>query len=143
LKCFVHLSYQNQKMKRLLIPLLALASCTKAPMSTPYKGDLINIRMESNSSSLYINSRMCVSNTSRLDSNFWLMPLDTIRIVCDRSNLSGNDTQFIRSTINFNKYYSAFYTNRLYDSVKACPSRSWIEYRDDTLIISIIYRYNS
>jgi len=131
-------------MKRLLIPLLALASCTKAPITPPYKGDLINIQIESNSSSLYINSQRYLTNTTKLDSNIWLMPLDTIRIVCDRNNLTGNDTQFIQTLVNFNKYYSAFYhNNHVYDSVKACPSRSRIEYSDDTLTITIIYRYNS
>ena len=123
-------------MKKILIPLLLLVACKKEHIQKPYKGDLINIQIESNKSILYVNSKIYVSNISKLDTNILLLASDTLRIV----NTSNTDTQYIKCIVNYNKYYSAiYYNNNIYDSVKACPSKSNVEYIDTSLIYTILY----
>jgi hypothetical protein len=127
-------------MKRLSILFLLFVSCKKEHIQPTYNGDLINIRIESNGSMLYVNNLRYVSNISKLDTNIRLFASDTLRIV----NTSMSDTQRIKCVVNYNKYYSAiYYNNHIYDSVKACPSKSEIEYSNNSLIFTILYRYNS
>jgi hypothetical protein len=127
-------------MKKSLVILLALVACRKTANNVVYKGDLINIQIESNASTLYVNNVAYASNINKLDTNIWLFASDTIRIV--NSSIEGE--QHIKCVVNFNKLYSATYrNNKVYDSTKACPSRSRIEYKNNTLMFMIIYRYLS
>jgi hypothetical protein len=128
-------------MKKLSFVLIILSTvaCKKEHIQT-YKGDLINIHIESNSSTLYVNNLILVSNINKLDTNIRLFAHDTLRII----NNSMSDTQHIKCIVNYNKYYSAiYYNNHIYDSVKACPSYSRIIYNDNSLIFTIAYRYKS
>ena len=127
-------------MKKIIIPLLLLVACKKEPIQKMYNGDLINIQIESNGSELYVNNLRYVSNIYKLDTNIRLFASDTLRIV----NTSMSDTQRIKCVVNYNKYYGAIYYNHnIYDSVKACPSRSKVEYSNNSLIFTILYRFNS
>jgi hypothetical protein len=129
-------------MKKLsfILIILSTVACKKT-IIPKYNGDLINIKIESNSSTLYVNNIEYVSNINKLDTNIRLFANDTLRII---NNSYANDTQHIKCTINYNKYYSAiYYKNRIYDSVKACPSYSRIIYDNNSLIFTIAYRYKS
>jgi hypothetical protein len=131
-------------MQKLTLTLAALVTltvaCKKEHIQPTYNGDLINIHIESNSSTLYVNNLKYVSNINKLDTNIRLFAHDTLRII----NNSMSDTQHIKCTVNYNKYYSAiYYNNHIYDSVKACPSKSEIMYINNSLIFNIIYRYKS
>jgi hypothetical protein len=129
-------------MKNVALIFLALSTvaCKKTYIQQTYNGDLINIHIESNSSTLYVNNLKYVSNINKLDTNIRLFAHDTLRII----NNSMSDTQHIKCTVNYNKYYSAiYYNNHIYDSVKACPSYSRIIYNDNSLIFTIAYRYKS
>ena len=129
-------------MKKLsfILIILSTVACKKT-IIPKYNGDLINIKIESNSSTLYVNNIEYVSNINKLDTNIRLFANDTLRII---NNSYANDTQHIKCTINYNKYYSAiYYNNHIYDSVKACPSYSRIIYDNNSLIFTIAYRYKS
>jgi hypothetical protein len=129
-------------MKKVAIIFIALSTiaCKKEHIQPTYNGDLINIHIESNSSTLYVNNLKYVSDIHKLDTNIRLFAHDTLRII----NNSMSDTQHIKCIVNYNKYYSAiYYNNHIYDSVKACPSYSRIIYNDNSLIFTIAYRYKS
>lgn len=129
-------------MKRnLLLLLLGLVACKKEPIVPPYRGDLINIKIESDNSTLYINNQLTATRISKLDTNVWLFANDTIRVLCP-TNLS--DSQSIKCVVNLNKFYSTtYYKGVIHDSVKACPSWSRIKWEDDTMKLTIVYRYKS
>lgn len=129
-------------MKKLSFVLIILSTIAcKKTIIPKYNGDLINIQIESNSSTLYVNNIEYTSNINKLDTNIKLFANDTLRII---NNSYANDTQHIKCTINYNKYYSAiYYNNHIYDSVKACPSYSRIIYNNNSLICTIVYRYKS
>ena len=128
-------------MKKLSFVLIILSTVAcKKTIIPQYNGDLINIHIESNNSILYVNNNIIASNISKLDTNIRLFAHDTIQI----HNNNVSDTQHIKCTINYNKYYSAiYYNNHIYDSVKACPSYSRIIYNNNSLICTIVYRYKS
>jgi hypothetical protein len=129
-------------MKKFAIIFFALSTvaCKKTYIQPTYNGDLINIHIESNNSTLYVNNLKYVSNIHKLDTNIRLFAHDTLRII----NNSMSDTQHIKCVVNYNKYYSAiYYNNNIYDSIKACPSMSRIMYINNSLMFTIVYRYNS
>ena len=129
-------------MKRpLILLLLGLVACKKDPVQPLYRGDLINIQIESKGSVLSVNNIVLASNVHKLDTNIWLFAKDTIRIM----NIgNGIDTQQIQCLVNYNKYYrTTYYNGIIYDSIKACPSWSKINYAQDSLIFTIVYRHRS
>jgi hypothetical protein len=129
-----------QKLTLTLAAIITLTVACKKTIIPKYNGDLINIHIEYNNSILYVNNNIIASNISKLDTNIRLFAHDTIQI----HNNNVSDTQHIKCTINYNKYYSAiYYNNHIYDSVKACPSYSTIKYIKNSLIFTIAYRHNS
>lgn len=124
----------------IILPLAFLA-CKKTDIQPIYNGDLINIQIESNNSTLYINNNIIASNIYKLDTNIRLFASDTLQII---NNNYTSDTQHIKCIVNYNKFYSTFYhNNKIYDSIKACPSHSDIKYINNSLILTTIYRYKS
>lgn len=127
--------------KYAVLLLLGFGACKKDQIVPPYRGDLISIKIESDNSTLYINNQMMSTSISKLDTNIWLFANDTICVLCP-TNLS--DTQSIKCLVNLNKFYSTtYYKGVIHDSVNACPSWSRIKWEEDTMKLTIVYRYKS